>query len=287
MAQICVRITEFTDPTCPWAYSAEPFRQRINWLYEGRIEWEPRMVVLAATREEQAEKGFTPEKLAANLKRIAARAPDADRHPRRSPTCRRAATPAGSWSPPGSTPTSSPSAALLRSLRIRNFSGELLDDPQVLRGAAADAEIADDYEAWMADPEVERAARRRRRPRPPADARREGPRPQARQLVGRPPLHLPELRDDPARRRRHDLDPGLSAVLRLRHDPRQPRPRHGPPRAGRIGGAGARVARLPPLHPGGRDRLRDALRTGPRGARADRRPGLRRRRRLLDLDGSR
>ena len=71
MSEICVRITEFTDPTCPWAYSAEPFRQRINWLYEGRIEWEPRMVVLADTREEQVEKGLTAEKLAAATERIA------------------------------------------------------------------------------------------------------------------------------------------------------------------------------------------------------------------------
>jgi len=23
---------ELTDPGCPWAYSAEPFRRRINWL---------------------------------------------------------------------------------------------------------------------------------------------------------------------------------------------------------------------------------------------------------------
>ena len=49
MSEICVHITEFTDPACPWAYSAEPFRHRIDWLYEGRIEWEPRMVVLAAS----------------------------------------------------------------------------------------------------------------------------------------------------------------------------------------------------------------------------------------------
>ena len=47
MAEVCVRINEFTDPGCPWAYSAEPFRRRLNWLYEGSIEWIPRMVVLA------------------------------------------------------------------------------------------------------------------------------------------------------------------------------------------------------------------------------------------------
>ena len=34
-----VHITEYTDPGCPWAYSAEPFRHRIDWLYEGRVVW--------------------------------------------------------------------------------------------------------------------------------------------------------------------------------------------------------------------------------------------------------
>ena len=69
MSEICVRITEFTDPTCPWAYSAEPFRHRLDWLYEGQIEWQPRMVVLANTPAEKEEKGFTPEKLAAPTRR--------------------------------------------------------------------------------------------------------------------------------------------------------------------------------------------------------------------------
>lgn len=27
-----VRVTEFTDPACPWAWSAEPFRRRLEWL---------------------------------------------------------------------------------------------------------------------------------------------------------------------------------------------------------------------------------------------------------------
>jgi hypothetical protein len=27
-----VRITEFTDAGCPWAFSAEPFRRRLDWL---------------------------------------------------------------------------------------------------------------------------------------------------------------------------------------------------------------------------------------------------------------
>ena len=36
-AEVC--ITEFTDPGCPWAYSAEPFRRRLNWLYGDALEW--------------------------------------------------------------------------------------------------------------------------------------------------------------------------------------------------------------------------------------------------------
>ena len=34
MADVC--ITEYTDPGCPWAYSAEPFRRRLSWLYGDR-----------------------------------------------------------------------------------------------------------------------------------------------------------------------------------------------------------------------------------------------------------
>ena len=58
-----------------------------------------------------------------------------------------------------------------------------------------------------------------RRPMPAASRAR----PQARQLVGRAALHLPELRDHAARGRRDDLGPRLSALRRLRRDPRQPR----------------------------------------------------------------
>lgn len=154
MSDPCVRITEFTDPACPWAYSAEPFRHRIDWLYEGRIEWEPRMVVLADTREEQEQK-FTPEKLAESVRKIAAE--------HLMPFDTR---------PKPYVPPSRPACRLvvaarvhsdrrtvrraLRSLRIRNFRGELIDDPETIRGAAADAGIGDELEDWLADPDVER-----------------------------------------------------------------------------------------------------------------------------------
>lgn len=171
MSEICVRITEFTDPTCPWAYSAEPIRQRINWLYEGRIEWEPRMVVLADTREEQDEKGLTAEKIAAATERIASEhLMPIDTRPK-------------PYAPPSREACRLVVAArvhadrltvrrALRSLRIRNFSGEMADDPETIRAAAVDAGIGDEFEAWMADPEVERElnedAALARRPMPAA-----------------------------------------------------------------------------------------------------------------------
>ena len=66
-----VVIHEFTDPGCPWAYSAEPFRRRINWLYGDRVVWRTVMVGLTVTPEDWEAKGYTPESMAAGMRRIA------------------------------------------------------------------------------------------------------------------------------------------------------------------------------------------------------------------------
>lgn len=170
MSEICVRITEFTDPSCPWAYSAEPFRHRIDWLYEGRIEWEPRMVVLADSRREQAER-FTPEQLAGSLRRIAGEhLMPIDTRPKpyvpaSRPACRLVVA----------ARVHSDHRTLrraLRSLRIRNFRGELIDEPETIRAAADDAGIGAELEEWLRDPEVEAELERdialARRPMPAA-----------------------------------------------------------------------------------------------------------------------
>lgn len=137
---ICVHIEEFTDPACPWAYSAEPFRLALNWLYEGRIDWTPRMVVLSDTREESAEKGHTPEKIAGFYKTISHdHGMPIDTVPRPAvaaslPACRAviAVRTRGD---------ATATRAILRSLRIRCFAGEMLDDQATIDGAATDAGI--------------------------------------------------------------------------------------------------------------------------------------------------
>src|SRR3954465_9464288 len=69
MADVC--ITEYTDPGCPWAYSAEPFRRRLNWLYGDRLEWRVRLVGLAESPDEYVDRGFTPERQSQSFATIA------------------------------------------------------------------------------------------------------------------------------------------------------------------------------------------------------------------------
>jgi predicted DsbA family dithiol-disulfide isomerase len=167
-----VTVVEFTDPACPWAYSAEPHRLRLQWLYGDQgLEWQHRMVVLARDPQEYLDKGFTPEKLAAGMTQIAAdhgMPIDTGERPRMAGTldaCT-AVVAARRHAPAQEGP-------LLRRLRLRNFAGELLDDPDTITGAASDvgldpAELA----RWMAEPAtvaaVEEDAAAARQPAPAA-----------------------------------------------------------------------------------------------------------------------
>ena len=147
MAEVC--ITEFTDPACPWAYSAEPFRRRLSWLYGDRLEWRTRMVGLAATPEDYERRGFTPKKQAAGLARIAREQEmpiDTRERPRMAatiPACR-AVVAARLHAPDAE-------RALLRRLRVRCFSGQLIDEPDTIAAAATDAGLDPaELEQWCA-----------------------------------------------------------------------------------------------------------------------------------------
>ncbi len=151
-----VRITEFTDPACPWAYSAEPFRRRLDWLYGDSLEWDVALVGLSDSPEHYLEMGFTPERQSAAFRRIAhdhGMPIDTAVRPRMAaslPACR--AVVAARLNAPDRT------RRLLRRLRVRNFSGELLDEPATLEGAAADAGIAiADLHMWMLESATEEA----------------------------------------------------------------------------------------------------------------------------------
>jgi predicted DsbA family dithiol-disulfide isomerase len=151
-----VRITEYTDPACPWAYSAEPFRHRLNWLYGEQLEWDVRMVGLSDDPAAMKRHGFTPKSLSDAYKKIsrAHKMPiDTAQRPRLAaslPACR--AVVAAKLHAPDRM------RALLRRLRVRTFSGELLDAPETIAGAARDAGIdPDQLAAWTAGDDVQAA----------------------------------------------------------------------------------------------------------------------------------
>src|SRR4051812_4041519 len=151
MADVC--ITEFTDPGCPFAYSAEPTRARLRWLYGDSIDFKVKLVGLSESPQDYLDKGFTPDKQAASLKRLA-REHGMPMDPRERP--RMAATLPACRAVVAARVHSDRSWFLLRALRVRTFSGELLDEPETIAGAARDAGLdPEELGRWTQDPAVE------------------------------------------------------------------------------------------------------------------------------------
>ncbi|MDX6705819.1 MAG: hypothetical protein QOI48_1665 [Solirubrobacteraceae bacterium] len=153
MADVCV--TEFTDPGCPWAWSAEPFRRRLQWLYGDSLSWQRRMVVLADNADDYEAKGLTPEKMASAFASIARDhgmpidTAQRSRMAATEPACR-AVVAARLRAPERED-------ALLRALRVHHHAGELLDDPQTVRAAAVDVGLDPaQLQDWMGEDDVQR-----------------------------------------------------------------------------------------------------------------------------------
>ena len=43
---VAIDIELYTDPACPFAFSAEPIRQRLRWHYGEGLRWRTTMIVL-------------------------------------------------------------------------------------------------------------------------------------------------------------------------------------------------------------------------------------------------
>jgi predicted DsbA family dithiol-disulfide isomerase len=164
-----LNITHYTDPGCPWAFSAEPFRRKLSWTYGEQLGWQDRMVVLADSPESYEKSGFDVDRQSAAFAKIAVAHGmpiDDRRRPRMSGTavaCR--AVVAARLHAPGQAP------GLLRALRVRHFSGELLDDDATIDAAASDVGLAPEaLRAWMSEPavtdELDADARAARQPTP-------------------------------------------------------------------------------------------------------------------------
>lgn len=146
-----LEITHFTDPTCPYAFSAEPRMRRLEWQLGEQATWTLRMIGLVSDPAEAAARGFTTAMLTSIYADFAARygmpfgqAP-VPRLFASTPACLAVVA----------TRRFAPHAehALLRALRVHHFAGALVDDPATLPLVAADAGIdVNDLTAAMDDP---------------------------------------------------------------------------------------------------------------------------------------
>jgi 2-hydroxychromene-2-carboxylate isomerase len=127
-----LQVTHFTDPACPFAFSAEPVRMRLRWHYGDQLVWRTRLIVLTLEpgEAERLAEG------APNLQRIHGMPIDPVPYARTAssePACR--AVVAARLRAPGA------EEALLRRLRVRVMQRGLLDDPELIAAAARDAGI--------------------------------------------------------------------------------------------------------------------------------------------------
>ncbi len=55
-----IEITHFTDPGCPWAYSASPAIAVLKWRYGAQLDWRLVTIGLTESAEQYIERGYTP-----------------------------------------------------------------------------------------------------------------------------------------------------------------------------------------------------------------------------------
>ena len=57
-------MTHFSDPGCPWAWSASPAFAVLRWRYGDQLRWRHVMIGLSETAEQYARRGYTGERMA-------------------------------------------------------------------------------------------------------------------------------------------------------------------------------------------------------------------------------
>ncbi len=136
MAVPGVTATHFTDPACPWAYSARPAHARLRWRFGDQIEWRLVLIGLSESAAAYEERGYTPDRLLDAQHRFSKRFGmpySFERKPRMAATARacRAIVAARELDP-------ALGEGALRALQLLQFTTRmLLDDDGDLRAALA------------------------------------------------------------------------------------------------------------------------------------------------------
>jgi len=131
-----ISATLYTDPGCPWAYSAIPALRVMQWRYGDGLAWRLVMIGLAEDGRAYAERGYTPAAVVLGHLEFRDRfgmpfaLPLKERVPGTARACR--AVVAARLSAPGS------EWAVLRALQLAGFTtGMVLDDDDALADALA------------------------------------------------------------------------------------------------------------------------------------------------------
>ena len=130
-----IQVTHFTDPGCPWAWSASPHLAVLRWRYGDQLDWRHVMIGLTERREQYESRGYTGERMAHGYRSFRSRGMPFATAPRErvhgtGPMCRvvvsaRLHAPEHEW-------------AVLRALQFAQFTTTLdLEEPDALREALA------------------------------------------------------------------------------------------------------------------------------------------------------
>jgi len=77
-----IELTHFSDPGCPWAYSASPALAVLRWRYGTQLRWRHVMIGLTESAEQYVARGYTPVRAALGYGRYGRYGMPFDRHPR-------------------------------------------------------------------------------------------------------------------------------------------------------------------------------------------------------------
>jgi protein-disulfide isomerase-like protein with CxxC motif len=149
-----IQVTHFTDPGCPWAYSAMPAHTTLRWRYGDQLRWELVMIGLTEDAAQYAARGYTPTRSALGYERFRRFGMPFQITPKQrlsatSPGCRAVVA----------TRLSAPAleVSAFRALQFAQFTTTgTLEDPDTLRSALADVQglDADAVVGRIDDPDV-------------------------------------------------------------------------------------------------------------------------------------
>lgn len=64
MSSSTVSLTHFSDPHCPWAYSASPAHAVLRWRFGSQLDWRLVLIGLSEGPDRYVESGYTPARSA-------------------------------------------------------------------------------------------------------------------------------------------------------------------------------------------------------------------------------